>query len=112
MFAELPVCPIFYLLNQKIWNHHFAFSVQSFRELFVPETPWQHPELEKWDPRAQQSVCPVMGYVTGAHPPPADGLSWVSVGMSVPALGFSIPYRTEIPPRSKLGALAVSSVRV
>lgn len=35
MFVEFPVCPILYLLNQKIWNDHFAFAAQSFHELCV-----------------------------------------------------------------------------
>lgn len=32
---NFPVCPILYLLNQKIWNDHFAFAAQSFHELCV-----------------------------------------------------------------------------
>lgn len=35
MFVEFSVCPILYLLNQKIWNDHFAFAAQSFHELCV-----------------------------------------------------------------------------
>lgn len=35
MFVEFPVYLILYLLNQKIWNDHFAFAAQSFQELCV-----------------------------------------------------------------------------
>lgn len=72
---------------------HFLLSL--FLNSLYLRPPGSTPELGEQDPSPHRSLLPRVRH-------PAKGPSWMPVGMSVSALGCSIPYQTEIPPRSKL----------
>lgn len=116
MFAEFPVCPIFYLLKPKIWNDHFAFSAQSFRELSVPETPWQQPRAGRAGSQTPSERVPGSGIVTlpgvgGCehiclrlfHSLPNRDTSEIPAGLRPSLLFVSEPVHSNSPSRPRTG---------